>query len=117
MHVKPEREGIEMNPLKRLPSRIMTVMVAALGTTAFVLAWLPLPFLFGPMAACLIAALLGAPLKGLGQISVAARTILGVAVGASITPALLHAAATSGGVGGAYSGLYRADRPDRRAVL
>ncbi|MEM9392757.1 MAG: AbrB family transcriptional regulator [Pseudomonadota bacterium] len=47
---------------------------------------LPLPFLFGPMSACLIAALLGVPLKGLGVVSVAARTILGVAVGASITP-------------------------------
>ncbi len=79
-----------MTPLQRLPSRITTVMVAALGTIAFVLAGLPLPFLFGPMAACLIAALLGAPLKGLGQVSVAARTILGVAVGASITPVLLH---------------------------
>jgi uncharacterized protein len=30
--------------------------------------------------------LAGAPLKGLGQVSVAARTILGVAVGASLTP-------------------------------
>ena len=79
-----------MNPLQRLPSRGMTVIVAALGAATFALAGLPLPFLFGPMAACLIAALLGAPLKGLGQVSVAARTILGVAVGASITPALLH---------------------------
>ncbi len=49
---------------------------------------LPLPFLFGPMTACLIAALAQAPMEGFGQISVAARTILGVAVGASITPDL-----------------------------
>ncbi len=49
---------------------------------------LPLPFLFGPMTACLIAALAHAPMEGFGQISVAARTILGVAVGASITPDL-----------------------------
>ncbi|WP_116133112.1 AbrB family transcriptional regulator [Tropicimonas sp. IMCC34043] len=79
-----------MTPLQRLPPRILTVMIAALGVATFAIAGLPLPFLFGPMAACLIAALFGAPLKGLGQISVAARTILGVAVGASITPDLLH---------------------------
>lgn len=79
-----------MNPLQRLPARLMTVMVAALGATGFALLGMPLPFLFGPMAACLVAALCGAPLKGLGQISVGARTILGVAVGASITPDLLH---------------------------
>jgi membrane AbrB-like protein len=42
-----------------------------------------------PMLACLIAALLGAPLRGTGQVGVAARTILGVAVGASITPDLV----------------------------
>ena len=41
------------------------------------------------MLACLIAALLGAPLRGTGQIAVGARTILGVAVGASITPDLV----------------------------
>jgi len=42
------------------------------------------------MAACLIAALSNVPIKGFGQVSVAARTILGVAVGASITPDLFH---------------------------
>lgn len=41
------------------------------------------------MTACLVAALLGVNLQGMGQISVAARTILGVAVGTAITPALL----------------------------
>lgn len=79
-----------MSALKSLKPRLLTVISAAIGAAAFWALGLPLPFLFGPMAACLIAALLGAPLKGLGQISVAARTILGVAVGASITPELLH---------------------------
>jgi uncharacterized protein len=79
-----------MHRLNALRPRLMTVTIAALGAFVFTLLGLPLPFLFGPMAACLIAALAGAHLKGLGQISVAARTILGVAVGASITPALLH---------------------------
>lgn len=69
--------------------RIATLILAIAGVASFILLHLPLPFLFGPMAACLIAALAGANLSGLGQISVAARTILGVAVGASITPEVL----------------------------
>ncbi|WP_395541522.1 AbrB family transcriptional regulator [Neotabrizicola sp. sgz301269] len=66
--------------------RFGTLALALLGTALFHLAGLPLPFLFGPMSACLIAALAGAPLKGMGTVSILARTILGVAVGASITP-------------------------------
>lgn len=75
---------------RHFPPRVLTLVTAALGAAVFFKADLPLPFLFGPMAACLIAALSGAPLKGLGQVSIAARTILGVAVGASITPVLIH---------------------------
>lgn len=74
-------------PRSRLVIRRATTLGLALaGVGLFTLLGLPLPFLFGPMAACLIAALAGAPLKGMGSISVLARTILGVAVGASITP-------------------------------
>ncbi|MDO5630254.1 MAG: AbrB family transcriptional regulator [Paracoccus sp. (in: a-proteobacteria)] len=69
--------------------RLSTLALALAGAVTFWLLGLPLPFLFGPMSFCLIAALAGAPLRGLGQISVAARTILGVAVGASITPAVI----------------------------
>lgn len=65
---------------------VLTLAIALVGTALFLLFGLPLPFLFGPMLACLIAALAGVRLRGLGQVSVAARTILGVAVGASITP-------------------------------
>ena len=71
-------------------SRSLTLILAGAGTLAFWALDLPLPFLFGPMAACLIAALSNLPIKGFGQVSVAARTILGVAVGASITPDLFH---------------------------
>lgn len=69
--------------------RIGTVLLALAGAGVFHAMGLPLPFLFGPMAFCLVAALMGARLRGLGQISVGARTILGVAVGASITPAVV----------------------------
>jgi len=79
-------EGIRsQNSLAR---RLLTFGIALLGTALFWVLNLPLPFLFGPMTSCLVAALAHAPLKGFGEISVAARTILGVAVGASITPAL-----------------------------
>ncbi|PSL18176.1 AbrB family transcriptional regulator [Shimia abyssi] len=66
--------------------RAQTFVAASVGAGVFWALDLPLPFLFGPMMFCLIAALLGAKLKGFGQVSAAARTILGVAVGTSITP-------------------------------
>lgn len=67
----------------------LTVAFGLAGVGVFALLSLPLPFLFGPMAACLLAALCGAPLRSLGQVSVAARTVLGVAVGAAVTPGLV----------------------------
>lgn len=75
--------------LPPLARTLGTLVLAAAGAVAFSTTGLPLPFLFGPMLVCLIAALLGAPLRGVGQVGVAARTILGVAVGASITPDLI----------------------------
>lgn len=42
--------------------------------------------LLGPLAICLIAALAGARLKGMGQVGIFFRTFLGVAVGSTITP-------------------------------
>jgi len=49
----------------------------------------PLPFLFGSLGGCLIAALMGAPLQGTPLLSLVSRTVLGVAIGASITWSLL----------------------------
>ncbi|MBV7407418.1 AbrB family transcriptional regulator [Maritimibacter sp. DP1N21-5] len=66
--------------------RGLTFLLATAGTALFWICGLPLPFLFGPMTFCLVGALVHLPLKGFGQVTVAARTILGVAVGASITP-------------------------------
>lgn len=67
----------------------LTLLVALAGVAAFLLLHLPLPFLFGPMLACLLAALAGLPLRGPGVAAAAARTVLGVAIGAAVTPALL----------------------------
>ena len=69
--------------------RVLTLALAGGGTAVFWGLALPLPFLFGPMCACLAAAFLRLPIEGLGQVSVAGRTILGVAVGASLSPAVL----------------------------
>lgn len=73
----------------RMRRVFVTPIVALAGLAVFLALGLPLPFLFGPMAACLIAALAGMQLRGLGQISVAARSVLGIAIGTSITSALL----------------------------
>ncbi len=72
-----------------LNSRLGTLVLALTGALLFHLLGLPLPFLFGPMAACLLAALAGARLKGMGQVSTMARTVLGAAIGASITPEIV----------------------------
>jgi len=71
-------------------ARFKTLALAFVGAVLFWWVGLPLPFIFGPMTACLIAALAGMKLQGFGAISVGARTILGVAVGASITPDVVH---------------------------
>ncbi|MEM7177400.1 MAG: AbrB family transcriptional regulator [Pseudomonadota bacterium] len=67
-----------------------TFVIAGSGVGVFEVAGLPLPFLLGPLAACLCAALAHVPMQGAGRLGVGMRTILGVAVGATITPALLH---------------------------
>lgn len=76
-------------PASKLGRRLATMALAALGVALFWLLDLPLPFLFGPLCACLIAALAGAPLLGTGLVGIAARTVLGVAIGSSITPEVL----------------------------
>lgn len=59
------------------------------GAALFVFLGVPLPLLLGPMVACLVAALAGVGMAGMGVFAVFMRTFLGVAVGASITPALV----------------------------
>lgn len=71
-------------------ARLAAVAAAVAGIGVFLIFGWPLPFLFGPMAGCLVAALAGVRLKGMGDLGAAMRTILGVAVGASVTPAMIH---------------------------
>lgn len=70
-------------------ARALTAAIAAVATVVFMLAGLPLPLLLGPMLGCLAAALAGARLAGFGALNDFMRTFLGLAVGASITPAVL----------------------------
>ncbi|GAA6150446.1 MAG: AbrB family transcriptional regulator [Pseudomonadota bacterium] len=70
--------------------RILTAFATAgLGVAVFLWLSLPLPWLLGPIFFCLAAALIGLPLGSIGPLNEAMRTVLGVAVGATLTPAVL----------------------------
>ncbi|WP_299747450.1 AbrB family transcriptional regulator [uncultured Tateyamaria sp.] len=67
----------------------MTFAIAGLGVALFHGLSLPLPWLLGPIFACLISALAGVRMTGTPLINEGMRTVLGVAVGATITPVVL----------------------------
>jgi hypothetical protein len=67
----------------------LTLAIAAAGVALFRALHLPLPWLLGPMTAGLVASMARLPLQAPPVIPVAMRTVLGIAVGASITPELL----------------------------
>lgn len=64
--------------------------VALTGALSFLAIGLLLPWLFGPLAACLTAALCGVRMRGNKPVADMMRTILGVAVGATITVTFLQ---------------------------
>ncbi|MCX7560285.1 AbrB family transcriptional regulator [Sulfitobacter sp. F26204] len=66
-----------------------SLVVAGMGVGIFHALHLPLPWLLGPIGACLLAALVGVPMRGNALLSNGMRTILGVAVGATFTTTLL----------------------------
>lgn len=66
-----------------------TFAIAGVGVAMFKLLHLPLPWLMGPIFACLAAALAGVKMRGIKPLNDTMRTILGVAVGATLTPAVL----------------------------
>ena len=70
---------------------LLTHLIALLGAILFLALGIPLPWLFGPMFACLIAAFAGFPLKGIKPLNATMRTILGVAVGTTVTLSFLGA--------------------------
>ncbi|MEL6450676.1 MAG: AbrB family transcriptional regulator [Pseudomonadota bacterium] len=68
---------------------LATFAIAGAGVAAFHAIALPLPWLLGPISACLIAALAGVRMRGIKPVNEGMRTVLGVAVGATFTPVLL----------------------------
>lgn len=79
------------------PVRVFaTLGIAAIGAAGFVVAGLPLPMLLGPLMACLVAALAGIRLVGMGKVGMFMRTFLGVAVGSTITPDMVGRLADTG---------------------
>lgn len=74
---------------QRVPPLLATFFVAALGVALFRSLSLPLPWLLGPMLGCLAAALAGMQMATLPTVNDTMRTVLGLAVGASITPAVV----------------------------
>ena len=68
-----------------------THTICLTGAAIFLWLELPLPWLFGPLFSCLLAALIGINLYSIKILSDAMRTILGVAVGATVTLSFLLA--------------------------
>ena len=71
--------------------RSTALTASVIGVVLFYALDLPLPFMLGPMFGCLVAALAGARLQGLGWLATAMRIVLGIAVGTAITPMRLPA--------------------------
>ena len=72
-------------------NHLITHIICLLGAAIFLWCELPLPWLFGPLFSCLLAALIGINLYSIKILSDAMRTILGVAVGATVTLSFLLA--------------------------
>ena len=72
-------------------NHLITHIICLLGAAIFLWLGLPLPWLFGPLFSCLLAALIGINLYSIKILSDAMRTILGVAVGATVTLSFLLA--------------------------
>ncbi len=72
-----------------MSATLAAFFVAGAGVFTFKVTGLPLPWLLGPIFACLAAAFFGVPMKGIKPVNDAMRTVLGVAVGATFTPAVV----------------------------
>ena len=66
-----------------------TFGVGLVGALTFLVLGFPLPWLLGTLSACLVAAIIGIEMKAIKPLNEAMRTIVGVAVGATISVTLL----------------------------
>jgi membrane AbrB-like protein len=74
--------------MNRYVTLSIAIIISLGGAVSFSYLGIPLPFLLGPIFFCLIAAIACVPMSGIKPVSDSMRTILGVAIGASITPEL-----------------------------
>lgn len=88
-----EPARITDRPLVR---RALALAIGIVGALIFVALKFPLPWLLGSMFACVVASIAGAPVAGPGILARGFRTVFGVAIGASFTPALLGRMAEMG---------------------
>lgn len=82
----PDLATLTARPATR---RTLALAIGIVGALVFVSLEFPLPWLLGSMFACVLASLAGAPVAGPGIFAKGFRTVFGVAIGASFTPALL----------------------------
>ena len=61
------------------------IIIGLIGAQIFAFAGFPLPWLLGSIFFCLVAAILGIPVKGPGKSVLPMRVVLGVAIGSSFT--------------------------------
>lgn len=78
--------GIDRDRLIRI---LAAYVVASIGAVVFLWLKLPLPIFLGSLTACFIAAILDVKIVRPAAMSAPMRAVLGVAVGAAFTPALL----------------------------
>lgn len=74
---------------QKLPSLLLTLLIGIVGGISAEQLAVPLPWLLGPLATTAIASVAGLRTSSSKHVLAPARTFLGVAIGASFTPALL----------------------------
>lgn len=75
-----------MSGIQNSLRKVATIFLGLVGAVVFWAIGMPLPFLFGPLVFCLVAALARLPISSPQFLGKIMRTVLGVAIGASITP-------------------------------
>ncbi|MEO0671981.1 MAG: AbrB family transcriptional regulator [Pseudomonadota bacterium] len=73
----------------RLPGIVLAFVIASVGAALFVYLSAPLPIFLGALTASMIASIVGVPIKRPRSLSTPIRVVLGLAIGAAFTPALL----------------------------
>lgn len=90
MAVVTDAQALTPWRFERAGKMALSVLIGGAGAALFVLLQLPMPWFLGALTATLLAAVLDVPLLPPQRLGVALRAVLGVAIGAAFTPALLQ---------------------------